>query len=151
MELMVGEGISRVSGPRAGVLPGRAQLAGSWVRGRLAALALGITVSALAFAVLHVAPDPGWHLFYLVVSVATGIVTWRTGGLEIAVLLHAAFNVFYFCFGIVPHADLAERFDRSAGAMTPALFIPATLALGLVTAVVWLRTRRTGPATAPAP
>ncbi|WP_263309898.1 CPBP family intramembrane glutamic endopeptidase [Brachybacterium atlanticum] len=125
------------------------RVAGSWVRGRIPALVLGIGVSALAFAMLHAAPDPGWNLFYLVVSVATGLVTWRTGGLEIAVLIHASFNVFYFSFGLVPQADLAERFDRSAGAMTPSLFIPATLALALVTAVVWLRTRRTGPVTAP--
>lgn len=125
------------------------RVAGSWVRGRIPALILGITASALAFAVLHVAPDPGWNLFYFVVSVATGLITWRTGGLEIAVLIHAAFNVFYFSFGIVPHADLAERFDRSAGAMTPSLFIPATFVLVLITTVVWLRTRHTGPVTRP--
>ena len=127
------------------------RVAGSWVRGRIPALALGIGVSALAFAVLHVAPDPGWNLFYLVVSLATGLVTWRTGGLEIAVLIHAAFNVFYFSFGIVPHADLAQRFDRSAGAMNPSLFIPATLVLVMITTVVWLRTRHTGPITKLAP
>jgi membrane protease YdiL (CAAX protease family) len=127
------------------------RVAGSWMRGRVAALVVGIGASALAFAVLHVAPDPGWNLLYLLVSVATGLVTWRSGGLEIAVLIHVAFNVFYFSFGIVPHADLAERFDRSAGAMTPSLLIPAVLVLALVTTVVWLRTRRTGPVTVPVP
>lgn len=125
------------------------RVAGSWVHGRTPSLILGIVVSSLAFAVLHGSPDPGWNLFFLAIAVATGLVTWRTGGLEIAVLIHAAFNVFYFSFGIVPHADFADRFDRSVGTMTPALFIPATLVLVVITAVVWLRTRHTGPVTSP--
>lgn len=125
------------------------RIAGSWSRGRVLSLVLGIAVSALAFAALHLAADPGWNIFYLVVSVATALVTWRTGGIEIAVVIHAVFNVFYFTFGIVTHADLTDRFDRSVGAMTPALFVLATMVLVAVTVFVWLRTRQTGAAKTP--
>ena len=125
------------------------RVAGSWARGRTASLIVGIVVSALIFAVLHFAFDPWWNALYIVVSIATALVTWRTGGLETAVVIHSVFNVFYFLFGLLPHADLAERFDRSVGAMTPALFVPVTLALLVIVVVVWLPTRRSGPATTP--
>ncbi|GAA1981471.1 CPBP family intramembrane metalloprotease [Isoptericola halotolerans] len=125
------------------------RVAGSWARGRTASLVIGIAMSALVFAVLHLAADPWWNVLYVVVSVATALVTWRTGGIEIAVVIHSVFNVLYFSLGLVPHADLADRFDRSVGAMTPALFVPVTLALAIIVAVVWVRTRRSGPVTTP--
>lgn len=125
------------------------RVAGSWARGRTASLVVGIVMSALIFAVLHFAMDPWWNLLYVVVSIATALVTWRTGGIEVAVVIHSVFNVFYFLFGILPHADLAERFDRSVGAMTPELFVPVTLALIVIVVVIWVPTRRSGPATTP--
>src|SRR5690606_16977076 len=99
--------------------------------------------------VLHLAIDPWWNLLYVVVSITTALVTWRTGGLEVAVVIHGAFNVFYFLFGLLPHADLAARFDRSVGAMTPALFVPVTFALIVIVATIWVPTRRSGPVKTP--
>lgn len=125
------------------------RVAGSWAHGRTASLIVGITVSALTFALLHFALDPWWNVLYVVISIATALLTWRTGGIEIAVVIHSVFNVLYFSFGLVPHADLAERFDRSVGAMTPALFAPVVVALIIIAAVVWVRTRRSGPMTTP--
>lgn len=125
------------------------RVAGSWARGRTASLIAGIAVSAVLFAVLHFAFDPWWNVLYVVVTIATALVTWRSGGIEIAIVIHSAFNVFYFLFGVVPHADLDERFDRSVGAMTSALFVPVLLALIVIVVLVWGATRRSGPVTTP--
>jgi membrane protease YdiL (CAAX protease family) len=123
------------------------RIAGSWVHGRRASLALGIVVSGAVFAVIHSAGDPWWNVFYVVFSVSTALITWRTGGVEIAAVIHAVYNVMTFAFWFVLHADLTDRFDRSAGAVTPALLIPSSVAFIAITVAVWIRTRRTGPAT----
>ncbi|WP_277210418.1 CPBP family intramembrane glutamic endopeptidase [Isoptericola croceus] len=126
------------------------RVAGSWARGPRASLILGIAVSGAVFAVIHTAADPWWNVIYALFSVSTGLVTWRTGGLEIAVVMHAALNLVVFLFWFVLQADLADRFDRSAGAVTPALLVPLSLVIIAVAVVVWLRTRRSGPAVTPA-
>lgn len=122
------------------------RIAGGWVHGRRASLILGIVVSGAVFAVIHTAADPWWNVFYVVFSVSTALITWRTGGIEIAVVIHAVYNVMTFVFWFILHADLTDRFDRSAGAVTPVLLVPGALAFLVITVVVWLRTRRTGPA-----
>lgn len=126
-----------------------ARVAGSWVHGRWASLALSIVVPGVVFSVVHFAGDPWWNVFYIVFSVATGLITWRTGGVEIAVVIHAAVNTITFGYWFVLQADLAERFDRSPGSVTPALFIPMVLVLVGITVVVMLRTRGSGPARTP--
>lgn len=127
------------------------RIAGSWVHGRWASLVLGIVVSTAVFSVIHTAADPWWNVFYVVMSLATAIVTWRSGGVEIAVTIHAVYNVVTMMFWIVLHADLTERFDRSPGAVTPELLVPSTIAFVLIAAIVWLRTRRSGPRRTPSP
>lgn len=125
------------------------RVAGGWARGRWASLILGVVVSSVVFSAIHTAGDPWWNVFYVVFSVSTAFVTWRTGGVEIAVVCHAAVNVTTFLYWLLLGADLAERFDRSAGAVTPALLIPNCLVFIAVALVVWLRTRRQGAATTP--
>ncbi|MFD2024463.1 CPBP family intramembrane glutamic endopeptidase [Promicromonospora aerolata] len=126
------------------------RIAGSWVHARWASLILGIVVSGTVFAVIHTAGDLWWHVFYVVFSVSTALVTWRTGGVEVAAVMHAAYNVMTFTFWFILHADLTDRFDRSAGAVTPALLIPSSLVFIAVAVVVWIRTRHAGPAKTPA-
>lgn len=126
------------------------RVAASWGRGRVTSLLLGIGVSTAAFSVVHLATDPWWNVFYVAVSVVTAYVTWRTGGIEIAAIIHAAINLSTFMFWIALDADLTERFDRSPGAVTPGLMIPVLVILIGTTVVVWLRTRHTGPALTPA-
>jgi membrane protease YdiL (CAAX protease family) len=126
------------------------RVTGSWAHGRWASLILGIVVSTAVFAVIHAAGDVWWNVFYVLFSLTTGLVTWRTGGVEIAAVIHAVYNVVTMMFWLVLHADFAERFDRSAGAVTPALIVPSTIAFIAVTVIVWLSTRRSGPARTPA-
>jgi membrane protease YdiL (CAAX protease family) len=126
------------------------RVAGSWARGRWASLIVGIAVSSVVFSVIHTAGDIWWNVLYVIFSIVTGFITWRTGGIEIAVVIHTALNVMTFVYWFVLQADLADRFDRSAGAVTPALFVPIAVVLVLTAVVVWLRTRRSGPVTTPA-
>lgn len=60
---------------------------------RVLAWALPITTSAILFGFLHGSADP-WVLGSLMImAVATGILTWRSGGLEAAVALHTVNNM----------------------------------------------------------
>ncbi|PPF41914.1 CPBP family intramembrane metalloprotease domain-containing protein [Pseudoclavibacter sp. AY1F1] len=127
------------------------RVAGSWVHGRWASLVLGIAVSTVVFTLIHGAGDPWWNVFYIVMSISAGLVTWRSGGIEIAVVIHAVYNVVTMLFWIVLHADLTERFDRSPGAVTPALLVPSAIAFIVIAAIVWLTTRRSGPLKTPPP
>ncbi|MFI8527278.1 CPBP family intramembrane glutamic endopeptidase [Promicromonospora sukumoe] len=125
------------------------RIAGSWAHGRWASLILGTVVSGAVFSVIHTAADPWWNVFYVVFSLSASFMTWRTGGIEYAVVMHAVVNVMTFTYWFILNADLADRFDRSAGTVTPALLIPSALAMITIAAIVWLRTRHTGPATTP--
>ncbi|MGI5186676.1 CPBP family intramembrane glutamic endopeptidase [Promicromonospora sp. CA-289599] len=124
------------------------RIAASWGRGRTTSLILGIGVSSVIFSAIHTTGNPMWNLFYVIFSVTTAFITWRTGGLEIAIVLHAVVNTLTFIFWIALNADLAERLDRSAP-VSPSLVIASSLVFVGAAVVVWLRTRRSGPATTP--
>jgi membrane protease YdiL (CAAX protease family) len=125
------------------------RVAASWGHGRWASLILGIGVSSAVFAVIHAAPDPWWNVNYVVVSIVAGFITWRTGGVETAAVIHALVNTLLFVIWIALGADLAERTDRSPGSLGAALMVSTCLVLVAAAVVVWLRTRTSGPATTP--
>ncbi|MFL1381497.1 MULTISPECIES: CPBP family intramembrane glutamic endopeptidase [unclassified Nocardiopsis] len=125
------------------------RVAGGWARGPRAGLVVGILVSSAAFAVVHLSTDMWLNTWYLVFAVGTALVTWRSGGIEIAVVLHAAFNTLSFVFDAALRTDLATvATDRSAGAGTAAVLIPGAV-IAVTALVVWMRTRRTGPVRTP--
>ncbi|WP_423463073.1 CPBP family intramembrane glutamic endopeptidase [Promicromonospora sp. MS192] len=125
------------------------RVAASWGRGPRSALALGVVVSAVLFATIHLSTDIWLNLQYLAVGVAFALITWRTGGVETAVVLHAANNVFGLLLVALLRADLGATTDRSSGVGSVVYLIPVVL-LAIVTAVVWYRTRGGGPVVAPA-
>lgn len=125
------------------------RVAGGWTRGARAGLAAGVLVSSGIFAVIHLSTDPWLNLWYLIFAVGTALITWRTGGIEIAVVVHAGFNTLSFVFDAAFRVDLATvATDRSAGVETAAVLIPSAVVVATAL-VVWLRTRRTGPARTP--
>ncbi|CAL9569374.1 hypothetical protein SUDANB121_04827 [Nocardiopsis dassonvillei] len=124
------------------------RVAGSWSRGPRAALVIGTTVSSLVFMAAHFAADPWLNLYYFTFGATLALITWRTGGLEVAVVIHAVNNTLAFLISVIIHSDLAAGFDRSAGVGSAIMLVPCGLLIA-VTAVVWLRTRRTGPALTP--
>ncbi|MER6943804.1 CPBP family intramembrane glutamic endopeptidase [Nonomuraea sp. NPDC000554] len=124
------------------------RVAASWGRGPRTAMLLGLAVSSVLFAAIHMSTDPWLNVYYLTLGVTFGLITWRTGGLETSVVIHAANNTLAYLLGIVTHADLLAGSDRSAGVGSIVMLIPCVL-LVAITAVIWARTRRTGPALTP--
>jgi uncharacterized protein len=125
------------------------RVAGGWTRGARAGLAVGVLVSSGIFAVIHLSTDPWLNLWYLIFAVGTALITWRTGGIEIAVVVHAGYNTLSFVFEAAFRVDLATvATDRSAGAGSAAVLIPGAVVVATAL-LVWLRTRRIGPARTP--
>jgi membrane protease YdiL (CAAX protease family) len=125
------------------------RVAASWGRGPRSALVLGVVVSAVLFATIHLSTDVWLNVQFLAVGVAFALITWRTGGLETAVVLHAANNVFGLLLALVLHADLGASTDRSSGVGSVVFVIPVVL-LAIITSVIWYRTRHDGPPLTPA-
>ncbi|MBR8740766.1 CPBP family intramembrane glutamic endopeptidase [Nocardiopsis sp. MG754419] len=123
---------------------------GSRGRGSRTSLVLAVLVSSLVFTLIHGAADPWINLWYFTLASSLAVITWRTGGIEIAVLLHALLNPVTFLPAIAVHSDIGTLVtDRSAGTGSAALLVPSVTAIA-ITAMVWWRTRRTGPTTTPA-
>jgi uncharacterized protein len=126
------------------------RVAASWGRGPRVSLFLGIAVSAVVFAAFHLAGDPWLYIWYFVLAVSTALITWRSGGIEIAVAIHVAFNTLSFVFAIALSTDLGAGIDRSTAdsASGIALIGPALVVIATAI-VVWIRTRPTGPTRTP--
>jgi len=100
------------------------------------------------FTVVHLSGDPWLNLWYFTIALTMALITWRTGGLEVAVVFHALNNTLTFLLYTVLHADQNAAMERSAGTGSISLLLPCTI-LVVITAVVWAATRR-GPALTPA-
>lgn len=124
------------------------QIASSWGRGPRSGLVIGILVSSVVFMIAHLAADPWLNLYYFVFGVTLALITWRTGGIEIAVAIHAVNNTIAFLLQIVLHADIAAGMDRSVGMGNAYVLITCSMVLG-TGAVVWIATRRSGIITRP--
>lgn len=123
------------------------RVAGGWARGARAGLVVGVAVSSVAFAIVHMQADMGLNLWYLVFAVSVALITWRTGGVEVAVVLHAVFNVLSFVFDTALRIDFDAVLADASASVTALL--PGMIVMGGAALAVWLRTRRTGPARTP--
>jgi uncharacterized protein len=125
------------------------RIVGSWTRGSLSGAMLGIGVTTVLFSLFHGTIDPYILGSYLVLFGAMGIITWRTGGLEVAVVLHGAYNVSALVLATTLHLDLGgDLSSRGEIAGTPANLVPSA-GLLVITAIVWWTTRKSGPARTP--
>ncbi|GAA3516658.1 membrane protease YdiL (CAAX protease family) [Streptosporangium album] len=125
------------------------RVAGSWGRGPRTSLVLGITVSAIVFAAIHLSTDIWLNAYYLALAVGWAFITWRTGGLETSIVMHAANNTLAFLLSLTMHTDPVSGGDRSAGVGSAVFLLPIAL-IAIFSAVIWIRTRKTGPARTPA-
>ena len=125
------------------------RVAGGWTRGARAGLAVGVLVSSVAFAVVHLSTDIWLNLWYLIFGIGLTLITWRSGGIEIAVVLHAGYNTLSFVFDAALRTDIAKVVtDRAAGAATIGVLVPSAVVV-ITALVVWVRTRRSGPTRTP--
>lgn len=126
------------------------RVAASWGRGPKSSLILGITVSSVLFASMHLTLDPWKNVFYLAFGLSLAIITWRTGGLEAAIVMHAANNVFIFLLGLALQQNPGAAMAPGATTGDPSVLIPAAL-LAIAATVVWIRTRGRVPTGVMAP
>jgi membrane protease YdiL (CAAX protease family) len=124
--------------------------AGSWFASPRAALLVGTLLSAGVFTLAHGAGDPWLIGLYFLIAVVLSLVTWRTGGLELAVLLHTANNLVAFGSLVLLQEDTSTVFDRGAGSAGPSVLFPAAIVL-LSAGALWLWASRAGLQRAYAP
>ncbi|MEJ8278180.1 CPBP family intramembrane glutamic endopeptidase [Pseudonocardia spirodelae] len=118
---------------------------GSWAPGARSGAVLGIVVTTVLFSLVHGTLDPFLFTSYLVLFSSMAVVTWRTGGLEVAVVLHGVYNVSALVLATALHVDVGGALaSRSAAVGSWTNLVPGA-ALVLITAAVWWTTRGTGP------
>lgn len=120
-----------------------ARAVGSWTASTRTAFVLSTVVANLAFMAAHLATDPWLLAYYFVFGACLSVITWRTGGLEVAVLVHAVNNlVFLGSVALFGGGELSM--DRSVGSGGPEMLV--LMAVGVLTAAVvgrWAGRRRT--------
>lgn len=122
------------------------RVVGSWTRSRRAGLIAGVVITSVLFTAAHGSTDLYINIWYLALWASLAIITWRTGGLEIAIMLHAIFNTVSLLLATYFRMDLGGALqDRSSGVGTPYQLAPAFVVI-VIAAIVWWCTRKTGPA-----
>lgn len=126
------------------------RVVGGWTRSARSGAVLGIVVTTVLFSLFHGTLDPYLLTTYLVLFSSMAIVTWRTGGLEVAVVLHGVYNVTALVLATTLHVDLGGELS-SRGEITGSIasLVPSA-GLIVITAIIWWMTRRTGPLRTPA-
>jgi len=89
---------------------------GSWLRAARPALAVGISLSTVLFALVHTSADPWMLLNYLGLGASTALMAMLSRGLEPSIAFHAMNNVFAMGIGAVFAYGGGIAQDRSAGA-----------------------------------
>lgn len=114
---------------------------GGWFRSNRWGFVVGTAVSATVFSAAHFAADIWLIVYYLLFGVLLSILTQRTGGLESAIAIHTANNVFLLIV-----ASLADQmdagFDRSAGVGGPVMLVPLIILAVIVAGLSWFAKRR---------
>lgn len=122
---------------------------GSWTSNARTGLIAGVINTSVIFTALHGSTDIYINAWYLVLWSCFAVITWRTGGLEVAVVLHAVLNVFLLLTAPMLRVDLGSALaDRSAGTGQVTLLIPTAMIL-VITVLIWWWTRYSGPLRTP--
>ena len=121
------------------------RVVGGWARSARAGLVAGVVVTTVLFSLMHGTLDPYLLTSYLALFGSMAIVTWRTGGLEVAVVLHSVYNL-ALLLATTLHLDVGGELDNRATAVGSPLSLVPSAAIIIATAVVWLMTRTAGPA-----
>lgn len=114
----------------------------TWAPGR-GGLLVGIVVSSLMFAVAHFVSDPWMFSYFFLFGASLAVITWRTGGLEVGILIHAWHNTVSFVVGLLTVGSidaLITRNDTNPGAwmlLYDVLFVGAA-------AITWIVAHRRG-------
>jgi membrane protease YdiL (CAAX protease family) len=123
---------------------------GGWAPSARSGAILGIVGTTVLFSLAHGTLDPFLLTSYLLLFSSTAIVTWRTGGLEVAVVLHGVYNLAFLVLGTTLHLDIGAQLANRGDAVGSAANLVPSAALVVITATVWWMTRTSGPVRTPA-
>jgi len=113
---------------------------GSFTTQPTLALLLALLAPNLMFTVIHGLADPWLVVYTFTAGLACAVITWRTGGIEGAVVLHAVNNTILLLVASFFSSEVT--IDRSSG--HGEAMVPGILLMVLATAGVWLWARRRG-------
>lgn len=111
---------------------------GSFTTQRTVSLLVALLAPNLMFTVVHGLADPLMVVYTFSVGLACAVITWRTGGIEGAVVLHAVNNAILLMVASFFSSEIT--IDRSSG--HGEVMWPGTLLMLLTAAGVWLWARR---------
>lgn len=123
--------------------------AGSWFAKPITALVVGGLINSALFMLAHGSTDPWLLTYYFFFGAIMTVLAWRTGGLEVPVLLHGVNNVFMLIAAVLA-GQMNGLMERGAGAGSPVMLVPMAVALITVGLVEW-RARRVGVVTTTTP
>lgn len=126
------------------------RVVGGWTRGARSGAVLGIVVTTVLFSLFHGTLDPYLLATYLVLFSTMAIITWRTGGLEVAIVLHAVYNMTSLVLATTLHLDLGGALGSRGEIAGSIVSLVPSAGLVVITAVIWWMTRRSGPLRTPA-
>lgn len=111
--------------------------ASNWVHDPRGSLIIGIVVSTALFTLMHPPTSVWLALNQIGLGVGTAVITWRTGGLEVAIVLHALNNMLSQLYAQALHSDLL------GGTVEPTIVL--TLVPTMTAIIVVLLRRRSRP------
>ena len=117
------------------------QNVGSWFKRPMLSLVVGTAVSATAFSAAHGSPDP-WILGSLAVfAISCCLLTWRTGGLEAAIAIHAVNNIAAFAT-VINFGGWDEAFIGGDTKGDPVQFALDAAVQVIAFALIWWQAKR---------
>lgn len=125
------------------------RIVGSWTKGPISGAALGVIVTTVVFSFFHGTLDPYLLGSYLLLFSTLAIITWRTGGLEVAVMLHSVYNLSALVLSVTLHQDLGAALSGRGQAVGSFINLLPGAVLVTITAAIWWSTRKVGPARTP--
>jgi hypothetical protein len=119
------------------------QNVGSWFRHPVVGLVVGLVVSTAVFAAAHGSPDVWVVADLSFFALTAGILTWRTGGLEAGIVVHAVNNVSTF-FVVILHGGWQDAFVRADTTSTFSSFAVSLLVHAVVLTLLLWQAKRAG-------
>jgi len=119
------------------------QNVGSWFRNPTVGLVVGLAVSVTAFSAAHGSPDI-WVLGSLgIFALTAGLATWRTGGLEAGIAIHAVNNIGVFV-SVILVGGWQQAFVGADSTSTPLAFGIDLLVHAVVLSLIFWQAKKTG-------
>jgi membrane protease YdiL (CAAX protease family) len=115
----------------------------SWIRAARPAVAVGIVLSTLLFAIAHFSSDPWMIVHYLGLGGSTAVMALIARGLEPAIAFHVMNNVFAMGVGAFFTGGGGIPQDRTAGTAGPSILLFLGAEVLAVLAGWWFERRRT--------